>query len=116
MQINGNTVEGLTSSGCRQIVAVVSLGTSATIKFFECTDNIWTENESMTVSGNVGQEDVITNMSENVSGTSEYNAGSAIFFHVGSVPTQGCISTDEENVLMYLAKLDKDLFPYILII
>jgi len=45
----------------------------------------------------------------------EYNKGSAIFFHIGSVPTQGCIATSEEMVLAYLAKLSADSNPYILI-
>lgn len=45
----------------------------------------------------------------------EYNKGSAIFFHIGSMPTQGCIATTEEMVLAYLAKLGADSNPYILI-
>lgn len=45
----------------------------------------------------------------------EYQAGSAIFFHVGNNPTAGCIATDEETVLAYLAELDKERNPYILI-
>ncbi|MGN1126474.1 MAG: L,D-transpeptidase family protein, partial [Ruminococcus sp.] len=46
----------------------------------------------------------------------EYNKGSAIFMHIGSVPTQGCIATSTENILAYLSKLDCALNPYILII
>ena len=44
------------------------------------------------------------------------NKGSAIFFHVGSEPTQGCVSTSEDNVLAYLSKLEDSKNPYILII
>ena len=46
----------------------------------------------------------------------EYNKGSAIFMHVGYVPTQGCIATSTENILAYLSKLDCSLNPCILII
>ena len=45
-----------------------------------------------------------------------YNAGSAIFFHIGSGSTSGCISTAEDMVLRYLARLDKNQSPYILIV
>ncbi len=51
----------------------------------------------------------------------EYNtactpgAGSAIFFHVGSNPTLGCIATTEAMVLNYLAVLDPACNPHILI-
>jgi len=43
-------------------------------------------------------------------------AGSAVFFHVGSKPTAGCVATDEDTCLKYLEKLDKNDNPYILII
>lgn len=46
----------------------------------------------------------------------EYNKGSAIFFHIGSNPTNGCIATSENMVLAYLAKLNAGENPYILII
>lgn len=46
----------------------------------------------------------------------EYNKGSAIFFHIGSNPTNGCIATSENMVLAYLAKLNADENPHILII
>ena len=42
-------------------------------------------------------------------------AGSAIFFHVGSRPTAGCVATDRAFVLQYLAILDSAQSPYILI-
>ena len=42
-------------------------------------------------------------------------AGSAIFFHVGSSGTAGCIATDREFVLAYLEKLDQSCNPHILI-
>ena len=42
--------------------------------------------------------------------------GSAIFFHVKTVPTLGCVATQEENVLQYLKKLDASQNPYILIV
>ena len=42
-------------------------------------------------------------------------AGSAIFFHVSDHPTAGCIATDREFVLQYLAVLDETKNPYILI-
>ena len=42
-------------------------------------------------------------------------AGSAIFFHVGYAETAGCIATEREFVLDYLAALDKSCNPYILI-
>lgn len=46
----------------------------------------------------------------------EYNKGSAIFFHIGSSPTEGCVATSESNVLAYLEKLNASENPYILII
>lgn len=42
--------------------------------------------------------------------------GSAIFFHVGSSPTAGCIAVSEGDLLNYLSILDKNQNPYILII
>lgn len=48
--------------------------------------------------------------------TAEYNAGSAIFFHIGNSSTAGCIATSENMVLAYLAQLDKTQRPHILIL
>lgn len=45
-----------------------------------------------------------------------YNKGSAIFFHISSNPTAGCIGTSESYVLSYLAKLDASANPFILIV
>ena len=45
-----------------------------------------------------------------------YNKGSAIFFHVGSRPTQGCIAVSEPLLLQYLARLDAGKNPQILIL
>lgn len=45
-----------------------------------------------------------------------YNAGSAIFFHISSNPTAGCIGTSESSVLSYLAKLNASENPFILIV
>lgn len=42
-------------------------------------------------------------------------AGSAIFFHVGSRPTFGCVATQKSFVLQYLAILNETENPYILI-
>jgi L,D-peptidoglycan transpeptidase YkuD (ErfK/YbiS/YcfS/YnhG family) len=42
-------------------------------------------------------------------------AGSAIFFHIGSNPTAGCVATSEEVILKYLSLLDKNKNPYVLI-
>ncbi len=44
-----------------------------------------------------------------------YNAGSAIFFHVTSTGTSGCVGTGRQMVINYLALLDKDCNPHILI-
>ncbi len=46
----------------------------------------------------------------------EYNKGSAIFFHIGDSPTAGCVATTETMVLEYLASLDAQCNPYILVI
>lgn len=46
----------------------------------------------------------------------EKGAGSAIFFHINDNPTAGCIATSEEMVLAYLAQLDKQQHPHILIV
>ena len=46
----------------------------------------------------------------------EYNRGSAIFFHIGSRPTAGCIATEQKKVLAYLAELDKERNPCVLIL
>lgn len=43
-------------------------------------------------------------------------AGSAIFFHIGSSATAGCIATTETMVLAYLKELDKACSPHILIL
>ena len=43
-------------------------------------------------------------------------AGSAIFFHINDNPTAGCIATTEKMVLSYLALLDKEQNPHILIV
>lgn len=43
-------------------------------------------------------------------------AGSAIFFHINDTPTAGCIATTEQMVLAYLAQLDKEQYPHILIV
>jgi len=48
--------------------------------------------------------------------TAEYNAGSAIFFHVGNNPTAGCIATQAEMVKAYLAELDITRKPCVLIL
>ena len=45
----------------------------------------------------------------------QYNAGSAIFFHVGYAPTAGCVAVSEDMVLQYLKNLDIAKNPYILI-
>lgn len=45
-----------------------------------------------------------------------YNAGSAIFFHISYSSTAGCVGTDKDMVLQYLAKLDSTKNPYILIL
>ena len=45
-----------------------------------------------------------------------YNAGSAIFLHISYSSTAGCVGTDRDMVLQYLAKLDSTKNPYILII
>lgn len=42
--------------------------------------------------------------------------GSAIFFHVGSSPTAGCVAVSESDLLNYLSRLDKNQNPHILII
>ena len=42
--------------------------------------------------------------------------GSAIFFHVSTTSTAGCIATSESMVLSYLARLDKTQRPHILIV
>ena len=44
----------------------------------------------------------------------EKGKGSAIFFHISSSPTAGCVGTSQEMVLEYLKVLDKDKNPYIL--
>ena len=51
----------------------------------------------------------------NYNAEAEYNSGSAIFFHVSYGSTAGCIGTDRESVVAYLAVLQADLNPYILI-
>lgn len=45
-----------------------------------------------------------------------YNAGSAIFFHVSTSPTAGCIGTDRTMVLKYLQALNIAENPYIIIV
>ena len=46
----------------------------------------------------------------------EKGKGSAIFFHLGSSTTGGCVSASESAVLSYLAALSADANPYILIV
>ena len=45
-----------------------------------------------------------------------YAKGSAIFFHISSGPTAGCVGTAESNVLAYLSKLNASANPFILIV
>lgn len=45
----------------------------------------------------------------------EKGRGSAIFFHIGSAATEGCVAVTEDMVLAYLEALDEDANPYILI-
>lgn len=45
-----------------------------------------------------------------------YGKGSAIFFHISSNPTAGCVGTDESSVLAYLAKLNASANPFIMIV
>lgn len=45
-----------------------------------------------------------------------YGKGSAIFFHISSGPTAGCVGTDESSVLAYLAKLNASANPFIMIV
>lgn len=52
----------------------------------------------------------------NYNTAAEYNKGSAIFFHMSSGPTAGCVGTSQGMVLKYLAALDASLNPYILIV
>lgn len=52
----------------------------------------------------------------NYNTAAEYNKGSAIFFHISSGPTAGCIGTSQGMVLRYLAALDASQNPYILIL
>lgn len=190
---NGNTPEGLAALGCRQLVTVSSSGSSAQIRFFRLSDNVWTEDESLSCPGWVGQNGVTADMHEGgyatpfglypvgeafyiysppvtglptfeitqdtywvddpdsqyynmrVEGTAlkdwnsaehmidyttayeygfviqyntegVYNAGSAIFFHVSYNPTAGCVGTDRESALRYLAALSLSEDPYILIV
>ena len=40
--------------------------------------------------------------------------GSAFFFHVSTQPTAGCVGLSESMVLKYLARLDKNMHPFIL--
>ncbi|MBR3646082.1 MAG: SH3 domain-containing protein [Lachnospiraceae bacterium] len=46
----------------------------------------------------------------------EYDKGSAIFFHISSGPTAGCVGTTESMVLKYLKKLDQTKSPLILVL
>lgn len=46
----------------------------------------------------------------------EPGKGSAIFFHIGEGATQGCVATNEEMVKRYLAELNKEDNPHILIL
>lgn len=52
----------------------------------------------------------------NYNTAAEYKKGSAIFFHISSGPTAGCIGTSQGMVLRYLAALDASQNPYILIL
>lgn len=45
-----------------------------------------------------------------------YNAGSAIFFRIGSKPTAGGIALSQDNVENYLSHLDSSQNPYIIIV
>ena len=187
----GISAEEVTEQATSQIITVSSFGNSATIEFWEIRDNEWTKDDSMIVSGYVGEMGVTDDMSEYIKATPSgffpvmdafyihskpqtgldtyqitedtywvddpssdfynqhvegtqyqdwnsaehmidyssyeygfvigYNlgcvkgAGSAIFFHIGSGPTAGCVATSESYVLSYLSKLSSGANPYILI-
>ncbi len=175
-----------------QVVLVVSSGSNAKIYFYEKTNNVWHEYETMRINGFVGENGVSDEKIEGdlktplgmyrigsafyigelpqtklrsfaitdntywvddpksrfynrlVEGTTEkdwnsaehmmsgginysngfvieYNAecvpgaGSAIFFHVSSKKTTGCVAASAVGVKAYLAKLDINSNPYIII-
>ena len=192
LDVGGITYEELEEKNCSQLIAVVSAGTTAQIRFFSCMEGAWEEQPELESKGHVGRSGVgkekregdgctpsglfgigsafyIEDMpdtkldifqitdetywvddpdsvfyNQRVEGTQnkdwrsaehmisydvyrygfvvEYNvqavkhAGSAIFFHVGSNATAGCISTQESMVLAYLEELDKERNPQILIV
>ena len=188
----GTSLQQLSDIGCTQLVTVSSSGSSSEIRFFECENNTWTADASLTCSGFVGSNGVTSDMHEGgyaspfglyhigdafyindqpatglnsfritsdtywvddpdsshynqrMEGTAEkdwnsaehmisidgyrygfvidyntaaaYGKGSAIFFHISSGPTAGCVGTSESNVLAYLSKLNASANPFILII
>ena len=193
LEVNGNSIEELNDSGCRQLITVQSEGSSANIDFYQVVDNQWTLMPELSCSGYVGsngvtadmyeggyaspmglysigeafyisqmpetgldvfritpetywvddpaseyynmrvegQENADWNSAEHMASISGYEvgfvinyntearirgAGSAIFFHISSSPTAGCVGTSYENVLSYLRALDKTQNPHILIL
>lgn len=85
----GYDQETLSKAQTDQLVVVDSLGTTATIHFFEKTDNAWKQDISLTCQGFVGLEGTVFEMSEQISGTPKglYSIGSA--FYQNDVPQTG---------------------------
>ena len=190
------TENTLNSKGAKQLIIVNSSGTSASVTYYEKTNNGWKAESSLACNGFVGSQGVTSSPSESKSATpkglysigdafyqgseapntglktfkitnntywiddpksSYYNRkyvgnklssiansaermwqvcvykygfvinynmdpivkgkGSAIFFHISNgKPTGGCVSVSESMILKYLARLDKDKKPYILIV
>ena len=90
LQTSGYTAGQLYESGCRQLVTVSSLDSSAAvIRFYYFADNVWKADENLTCQGYVGRNGVTTDMYEGGQATpfGMYPIGDA--FYIYSKPETG---------------------------
>lgn len=78
---NSITYEILAADTCSQLITVVATGSSASIRFYSCTDGLWQELSHMSCSGHVGKSGVRSNKREGDGGTPSgfYSVGSAFY-------------------------------------
>lgn len=80
---NGNTVDELTQSGCKQLITVASAGANAQIEFYSLVNSEWVSESELSCSGYVGGNGVTENMCEGgyASPKGLYSIGEAFYIY-----------------------------------
>lgn len=81
LDLNSTTYEDLAQENCSQLVVVIASGTSASIRFYSCSDGLWQEIHEMSCTGHVGRSGVLSNKREGDGGTPAgiYAIGNAFY-------------------------------------